>query len=402
MKAAVLGEKGLEIRDIPQPKPKPDEILVRVRAAGLNRAEVMMAAGYRHGNQGGPGTVIGLEFSGEVVEVGAQAAGFRVGQRVMCSGNGGYAEYAVAEADRCSAIPANNMTFEQAATLPIGLQTMHDAIATQGALQRGQTVLIQVASAGVGLIGLQIAKAMGASKVMGTSTNAGRRGRLKEFGADLVFDSTDPKWPDQVLEATDGKGVDIIVDLVSANVMNQNMRATRILGRIVNVGRLGGFKGEFDFDLHALRRIHYVGATFRTRSAAEVHEIVRRMRADLWPAVEAGKIAIPIDRTFPLEQAAAAQAHMRANVGKVKATRARLVEELTRLGFSTLASQANFVFTRPPAKLAAKDCFEQLWKRLILVRWWDLSRVRDFVSISVGTDSEIDRLVAATREILGL
>jgi NADPH2:quinone reductase len=322
MKAAVLGEKGLEIRDIPQPKPKPDEILVRVRAAGLNRAEVMMAAGYRHGNQGGPGTVIGLEFAGEVVEVGAQAAGFRVGQRVMCSGNGGYAEYAVAEAGRSSAIPANNMTFEQAATLPIGLQTMHDAIATQGALQRGQTVLIQGASAGVGLIGLQIAKALGASQVMGTSTNAGRRAKLREFGADLVFDSTDPKWPDQVLEATDGKGVDVIVDLVSANVMNQNMRATRILGRIVNIGRLGGFKGEFDFDLHALRRIHYVGATFRTRSPAEVHEIVRRMRADLWPAVEAGKIAIPIDRTFPLEEAAAAQAHMRANqhFGKVVLT----------------------------------------------------------------------------------
>lgn len=322
MKAAVLGEKGLEIRDIPQPKPKPDEILVRVRAAGLNRAEVMMAAGYRHGNQGGPGTVIGLEFAGEVVEVGPQASGFRVGQRVMCSGNGGYAEYAVAEAGRSSAIPANNMTFEQAATLPIGLQTMHDAIATQGALQRGQTVLIQGASAGVGLIGLQIAKAMGASKVMGTSTNAGRRAKLREFGADLVFDSTDSKWPDQVLEATDGKGVDIIVDLVSAGVMNQNMRATRILGRIVNIGRLGGFKGEFDFDLHALRRIHYVGATFRTRSPAEVHEIVRRMRADLWPAVEAGKIAIPIDRTFPLEDAAAAQAHMRANqhFGKVVLT----------------------------------------------------------------------------------
>jgi len=322
MKAAVLGEKGLEIRDIPQPRPKPDEILVRVRAAGLNRAEVMMAAGYRHGNQGGPGTVIGLEFAGEVVEVGAQASGFRVGQRVMCSGNGGYAEYAVAEAGRSSAIPANNMTFEQAATLPIGLQTMHDAIATQGALQRGQTVLIQGASAGVGLIGLQIAKAMGASKVMGTSTNPGRRAKLKEFGADLVFDSTDPKWPDQVLEATDGKGVDIIVDLVSAGVMSENMRATRILGRIVNIGRLGGFKGEFDFDLHALRRIHYVGATFRTRSPAEVHEIVRRMRADLWPAVEAGKIAIPIDRTFPLEEAAAAQAHMRANqhFGKVVLT----------------------------------------------------------------------------------
>ncbi len=322
MKAAVLTEKGLEIREVPQPKPKPDEILVRVRAAGLNRAEVMMAAGYRHGSQGGPGTIVGLEFSGEVVEAGAQVSGFRAGQRVMCSGNGGYAEYAVADAGRCSVIPANNMTFEQAATLPIGLQTMHDAIVTQGRLENGQTVLIQGASAGVGLIGMQIAKLMGASKVIGTSTNAGRRARLAEYGADLAIDSTDPNWPDQVLEATGGKGVDVIVDLVSAGVANENMRATRILGRIVNIGRLGGFKGEFDFDLHALRRIHYVGATFRTRSAAEVHEIVRRMRADLWPAVEAGKIAIPIDRTFPLEEAAAAQAHMRANrhFGKVVLT----------------------------------------------------------------------------------
>ena len=100
------------------------------------------------------------------------------------------------------------------------------------------------------------------------------------------------------------------------------MKATRVLGRIVNIGRLGGFKGEFDFDLHALRRIDYIGATFRTRSAAEVHEIVRRMRADLWPLVEAGKISVPIDRTFPLEEAAAAQAHMRANAhfGKIVLT----------------------------------------------------------------------------------
>jgi len=322
MKAAVVGEKGLDIRDIPAPKPKSDEILVRVRAAGLNRAEVMMASGYRHGSQGGPGAIIGLEWSGEVVEAGASVKDFKPGQRVMCSGNGGYAEYAVADAGRCSLIPANNMTFEQAATLPIGLQTMHDAIMTQGRMKTGDTVLIQAASAGVGLIGLQIAKLMGARLVLGTSTRPEKRARLKEMGCDLALDPKDARWPDQVLEATDGKGVDLIVDLVSAGVMNENMKATRILGRIVNIGRLGGFKGEFDFDLHALRRIDYIGATFRTRSQAEVHEIVRRMRADLWPLVEAGKIAVPIDRTFPLEEAAAAQAHMRANAhfGKIVLT----------------------------------------------------------------------------------
>jgi NADPH:quinone reductase-like Zn-dependent oxidoreductase len=322
MKAAVVTEKGLEIREVPQPRPKPGEILVRVRACGLNRAEVMMASGYRHGNQGGAGTIVGLEFAGEVVETGAAAGSFKPGQRVMCTGTGGYAEYAVADAGRAAAIPANNMTFEQAATLPIGLQTMHDAIVTQGRLAKGETVLVQGASSGVGIIGMQIAKLMGARQVIGTSTNAARRARLKDYGADLAVDSGDPNWPDQVLAATDGQGADVVIDMVSASVANQNMRATRILGRIVNIGRLGGFKGEFDFDLHALRRIHYVGATFRTRTPEEVREIVRRMRADLWPAVEAGRIRIPIDRTFPLAEAAAAQAHMRANkhFGKVVLT----------------------------------------------------------------------------------
>ena len=322
MKAAVLGDQGLEIRDVPAPQPKANEILVRVRAAGLNRAEVLMASGYRHGNQGGPGAIVGLEWSGEIVEAGPEVKDLRPGQRVMCSGGGGYAEYAVSDAARCSAIPANNMTFEQAATLPIGLQTMHDAIVTQGRLQKGQSVLIQAASAGVGLIGLQIAKLMGAKLVMGTSTKPEKRARLKEFGCDLALDPRDPRWPDQVLEATGGEGVDIVIDLVSAGVANANMKVTRVLGRVVNIGRLGGFTGEFDFDLHALRRIHYVGATFRTRSAAEVHEIVRRMRADLWTHVEAGRISVPIDRTFPLEEAAAAQSHMRANAhfGKIVLT----------------------------------------------------------------------------------
>ena len=109
------------------------------------------------------------------------------------------------------------------------------------------------------------------------------------------------------------KGVDLIVDLVSASVANANLEAAAILGRIVNVGRLGGMKGEFNFDLHALKRIDYIGVTFRTRTPEEVREIVRQMRADLWPAVEAGKLALPIDKTFPLAKVAEALAMMRAN-----------------------------------------------------------------------------------------
>jgi NADPH2:quinone reductase len=318
----VVGNAGLELRDVPVPQPGPGEVLVRVRAAGLNRAELAMAAGHAHGALGGKGAIIGLEWAGEVAGVGPGVQGVREGDRVMCSGGGGYAEYAVTDWGRVSPVPANNMGWEQAATLPIALQTMHNALITAGQMQQGQAVMIQGASSGVGLMGLQIAKLMGAALVVGSSTNAGRRARLAEFGADLAVDSADPAWPDPVLAATGGRGVDLIVDQISAPVANANMRATRILGRIVNVGRLGGTKGEFDFDLHASRRIAYIGVTFRTRSVEEVREINRLMRADLWEAVEAGKLALPIDRVFPLEQAAEAQAHMRANghLGKIVLT----------------------------------------------------------------------------------
>jgi NADPH2:quinone reductase len=157
---------------------------------------------------------------------------------------------------------------------------------------------------------------------MGTSTNAERRARLTEFGCDLALDSTDPKWPDAVKQATGQKGVDLIVDQISASVANQNLAAAAILGRIVNVGRLGGMKGEFDFDLHALKRIDYIGVTFRTRTLDEVRAINRAMRADLWDAFEAGKLTLPIDKTFRLDQVADALAMMRANrhFGKIVLT----------------------------------------------------------------------------------
>jgi NADPH:quinone reductase len=319
MKAAVIAADGVEVRDVPKPAPGPNQVLVRVRAAGLNRADVIMASGRMHGSAGGPGAVLGLEFAGEVEAVGNEVKGVKAGDRVMCSGNGGYAEYAVSDWGRVLTIPANNMSYEQAACFPVALQTMHNAVVTAGRLKRGETLLIQGASSGVGLMGMQIGKLMGASTVMGGSTNAARRARLKDYGCDLAVDTSDPKWPEQVKQATGGKGVDLIVDMVSAPVANQNLEAASVLGRIVNVGRLGGQKGEFNFDLHALKRIDYIGVTFRTRSADEVREIVRAMRADLWPHVESGKLKLPIDRTFPLDQAAAALVHMRANAhfGKI-------------------------------------------------------------------------------------
>src|SRR5262249_19830850 len=186
----------------------------------------------------------GLECAGEVEAVGSEVQGVKPGDRVMGSAPGGYAEYAVTDAARVHRIPANNMTFAQAACFPVALQTMHNAVITAGRLKRGETLLIQGASSGVGLMGMQIGKVMGAALVMGTSTKPARRARLKEYGCDLALDSSNPKWPDDVKKATGGKGVDLIVDQVSASVANQNLAAAALLGRIVNVGRLGGMKGE--------------------------------------------------------------------------------------------------------------------------------------------------------------
>ena len=313
MKAAVIGTAGVEIREVAKPSPGPEQVLVRVRASGLNRADLIMASGHMHGTSGGPGPILGLEFAGEVAEVGYGVKGIKPGDRVMCSGGGGYAEYALADMGRATPIPANNMSWVQAATLPIALQTMHNAVVTAGRMKSGDRVMIQGASSGVGLMGLQIAKLKGASLVVGTSTNAMRRAKLAEFGCDLAIDTTDAAWPDQVNAATGGKGIDLTVDQVSNGVMNGNMKAAAVLGRIVNVGRLGGFSGNFGFYFPAAKRIDYIGVTFRTRSVEEVREIVRLWREDLSPAVEAGTLRLPLDRTFALDHAAAALAHMKAN-----------------------------------------------------------------------------------------
>jgi NADPH2:quinone reductase len=322
MRAAVLGENGVEVRDLPKPEPKPNEILIRVRATSLNRADLQVASGQQHGRVGGVGARIGLECAGEVEAVGGAVKGFKAGDRVMAAAPGGYAEYATTDEHRATRIPANNMTYEQAACLPVATQTLHNAIVTAGRLKAGETLLIVGASSGVGLMGLQIGKVMGASLVMGTSTNPARRAKLRDYGCDLALDTSDPTWPQQVKKATGDKGVNLIVDMVSGPTVAQSMEAAALLGRIVNVGRLGGQKGEINFDLHALKRIDYIGVTNRTRTQEELNEVTRRMRDNLLPAIEAGKLSLPIDKTFPLDKVADALAMMKANqhFGKIVLT----------------------------------------------------------------------------------
>lgn len=312
MRAAVLTAEGPAVVDLEPPRPGPTEIAVRVRAASLNRADLLIADGRTHGAQGGPGTRLGLEWAGEVIEIGETVETFRPGERVMCSGGGGFADVAVADARRAFALPAA-IDDAQGAGLTVALRTAYVALVTCGALRDGQSVAVIGASSSTGLMTLQVARELGAGCVIGSSTQADRRARLASFGAHHTVDTTDPRWPDQVLEMTGGRGADLVIDFLAGPLFNDTMRATAVGGCIVNVGRMAGDSGPVDFDLHSLRRIRHVGTTFRTRSVDEVGAIGRELQARLWPALLAGSLRLPIDSTWPLERVAAAYEHMRHN-----------------------------------------------------------------------------------------
>ena len=232
----------------------------------------------------------------------------------MCFGrNGGYAEYAVTEAGWVMPYNKSEIKLEQAAVLPLALLTAHDALRTRGSLKSGEKVLVQGASSAVGMMVLRVAKFLGASMVAGTSRDPSKTPRLQALGATHMLNSSKPEWADDLLKATDGKGVDVVVDFVSGTTVVGSMKACNVLARMVNVGRLGGGTAEFNFDQHAAKRITYTGVTFRTRSTQEITDIVTKARAELWSEVRAGRMDLPIDKAFKLEEAAAAHALMNSN-----------------------------------------------------------------------------------------
>jgi len=310
MKAAVTTGGPLEVQQVTRPTPKPNEVLCKLRYCGLNRADLIHAA-----RPSGSSPIIpGMDWCGHVVEFGNEVRGFSVGDRVMCSGSGqgGYAQYAVTDWGRVVHVPPN-LSDEQAAVSMLALQTMHDAIVVNGQMKEGDAVLIQGASSGVGLMGLQIAKQMGASVVFGSSRSPSHRERLMAYGADMAIDTGNAIWPDEVLKATKGRGVDLIVDMISGKMVDQSMKVCSTLARIINVGRLGGNNAEIDFGIHAMKRISFIGVTFRSRSLDEVRALTSKMSADLSKLIAECKFQLPIDSTFRLDEADLAQKHMRAN-----------------------------------------------------------------------------------------
>lgn len=319
MRAIVLTSNGADIKELPKPKLEPYLVMVQVKAASVNRADLIMSKGASHGGWGGgQGFPMGLEFAGEVVDVGADIKKLHVGDRVMGTGYGAYAEYVTAFEPQLYLVP-EGMSFEKAAALPVAVQTMHDAISTNGQLAPGQTVLFQGAATAMGIVGMQIAKFLRAGMVIGTSRSEERCMRLKNFGVDVAINTQDKEWVDQVLKATDGKGVDILIDFLAGPYANGNLQVTRVGGRIINIGRLAGETGEFNFDLHNMKRISYIGASFRMRSPLESLEVIMKAQEALGQALVKGVLDMPIDKVYPFEDYSQAFERMEKNLsfGKI-------------------------------------------------------------------------------------
>lgn len=313
MRAIVMtGEGGVHLRDVANLTPNADEVLVEVKANALNRADLLILNGSTHGNwKAQAGGILGLEWAGVIVETGSEVTEYRVGDRVMGSGGSAFAEYVVPKRKMYRIPPA--MSYEQAASMPIALQTMHDAIVTHGAIQPGATVMVQGASSAVAVLGMQIAKHKGAGKVIGTSRSDAKCKEIVKYGADVCININDADWIARALEETGGKGADLLIDFLAGPYMNTNLELTKVGGRLINIGRVAGEQGMFDFDLHNMRRIYCIGLSFRLRTQEEGNEIIERASRDLYPLLEKGALSMPIDSIYPFEEAAAALEHMKSN-----------------------------------------------------------------------------------------
>jgi NADPH:quinone reductase len=311
------GQPQLVLADLPVPDPAPREVRVRVRAAGMNRADLSLKLGHSPLMAGtGSGPVAGLEMAGEVEAVGRDVVRWRVGDRVMGMAVGAHAQAVCLDERLLMPVP-DGMAWNHAATLPVALMTAHDALVTNGGFRSGTTVLVQAASAAVGIAAVQLAALLGAGTVIGTSTTPDKRRRLQELGLAHAVDSDPATLPAVVRDLTGGRGVDIVLDHLGGGAITSNMACAAIGGRIVGIGRMTGMKGEIDLDLLSYKRLAFVGVTFRTRSCDEVQALIARLQADVWPLLD--RIRMPLDRVYPLAEVAQAHEWMRAKqqFGKV-------------------------------------------------------------------------------------
>ncbi|NGM87329.1 NAD(P)H-quinone oxidoreductase [Parapusillimonas sp. SGNA-6] len=321
MKAVEISKPGgpevLVLVDRPMPEPKAGEVLIKVSAAGINRPDVFQ----RKGNYPAPpgaSDLPGLEVAGEIVAGDAESAGLAIGQKVCALlAGGGYAEYCVAPAAQCLPVPAGLSDIE-AAGLPETYFTVWSNVFDRGRLSAGESLLVHGGASGIGTTAVQLATAMG-NKVYATAGSDERARAVEGLGAVMGINYRTHDFVEEIKKATDGRGVDVILDMVAGDYINRDINCLADDGRIVIIALLGGAKATVDCSALMRRRLTVTGSTLRPRPVAFKGQIAQALKKHVWPLLEAGRIRPIVHATFPLAQACDAHAMMDAGeqIGKI-------------------------------------------------------------------------------------
>jgi NADPH2:quinone reductase len=307
-------EAVLEVRDVPEPSPKRDVVVVRVHASALNRGELIVGGAVH----GGPEKLGGGEASGTIHALGEGVTGWKVGDRVMGRARGTWAPYAVMEARQILPLPAR-LTWEQAAAVPSSFLTSYEAIVRLGRLKSGEWLLVLGASSGVGVGAIQIAQVLGAHSI-GTSGSAQKLEKLKSIGLEVGICTRGPDFAHKVREASGGKGADVALNLVGASVFPEILRSLAYQGRVAIVGYVDGkFSAEIDLNAVHVNRYEIFGVSNSKLPADQRALATRGFERDILPALVDGRITPLVDRVFGFDELPAAKRHMEtdAMAGKV-------------------------------------------------------------------------------------
>ena len=315
------GVEGLEIREVTDAPPATlDRVRVRVRAAGLNRADILQRLGRYPAPPGYPQDIPGIEFAGEVSDVGDEVRRWKVGDRVFgIIGGGGQAQYVTVPESHLAPVPPN-LDWAEAAAVPEVFMTAHDALFTQCGLQMGERVLIHAAGSGVGTAAIQMVRAAGAF-AYGTSRTADKLEKAKEFGLteSVVATGDQMEIVASVKRWTNDAGVDVVLDLVGAAYLTANLAALVTKGRLIFVGTTSGSKAEIDFSVAMSKRLRIMGTALRIRSLEEKATATRLFTEQVVPLLRSGAVRPVIDRVFLMEEVGAAHERIESNesFGKV-------------------------------------------------------------------------------------
>jgi NADPH:quinone reductase len=301
----------------PTPKPGPDEVLIEVTAAGINRPDVLQRLG-KYDPPPGTTDIPGLEVSGRIVALGAGVSGWEKGDRVCALlAGGGYAEYCVAPASQCLPIP-DGLKLVEAAVVPETFFTVWSNVFDRGRLQSGESFLVHGGSSGIGTTAIQLAKAFGA-RVFATAGSAEKCRACTELGADRAIDYREEDFVAVIKDMTDGKGVDVVLDMVGGDYIPRSIDCMAVEGRHVSIAFLQGGKVTVDFFPVMTKRLTLTGSTLRARPIADKAAIAGRLREKVWPLLAAGRVRPVLHQSFPLTEAGAAHALMESSghIGKI-------------------------------------------------------------------------------------